>query len=98
MGPVFAGLYRMHTSCSHCHVSFEKENGYFLGAWVAAYFIGAALSVPTLIAAIWAWGLDPLAAVALASAQLIVLNPLLLRASKLTWLAVEARITRSLDR
>jgi|GEM_PF-4314640 len=39
----------MNTRCLNCNLTFEKESGYFLGALVFAYFIGAFSLIPTLI-------------------------------------------------
>jgi uncharacterized protein (DUF983 family) len=56
---IFLGFPKMHESCSICHLRFEREPGYFLGAMYISY--GLALPVIALLAAVlWAvtgWGL-----------------------------------------
>ena len=39
--PMFAGLFRMHETCAHCHLKFEREPGYFLGSIYINYGITA---------------------------------------------------------
>ena len=40
-GAVFFGFYAMNPTCPHCGLRFEREPGYFLGAMMVAYFVGA---------------------------------------------------------
>lgn len=32
LGPLYASLTRMHSSCDYCDLVFEREQGYFIGA------------------------------------------------------------------
>jgi|SRR5580704_75227 uncharacterized protein (DUF983 family) len=41
---IFLGLPKMHESCSVCHLRYEREPGYFLGAMYISY----ALAVPVV--------------------------------------------------
>jgi uncharacterized protein (DUF983 family) len=96
-GSVFRGPFSMNRACPVCGHVFEKEPGYFLGATVAAYFIGCFSVVPTLIVCWFVLKLELLTVIAIAVAQILLLQPLLYYFSRLIWLHVENRMTRSLD-
>lgn len=96
-GHVFLGIYKMNASCPHCGVVFEKEPGYFMGAVIAAYFIGAFSVVPTIIICIFILQLDLLFSLGMGCAQIIALHPFLYRYSKLAWIFIENRMTDLLD-
>lgn len=50
---IFLGFPKMHESCSICHLRYEREPGYFLGAMYISYGLG--LPVIALLAALlWA--------------------------------------------
>jgi uncharacterized protein (DUF983 family) len=50
---IFLGFPKMHESCSICHLRYEREPGYFLGAMYISY--GLALPVIALFAGLlWA--------------------------------------------
>ena len=96
-GKVFYGLLVMNAYCQNCSQKFRKEPGYFLGAWIASYFLGAFSVVPLLLAGFLFFHWDFWTVIILAAFQLTLLTPLLLRFSKLTWLWIEARVTLQLD-
>ena len=95
-GRVFTGIYAMNRRCSECERVFEKEPGYFLGAIVVAYFFGAFSVIPTIVISHFVLNLEISSTIGLAILQLLLLQPLLYRYSKLTWLYVEGRMTDSL--
>jgi uncharacterized protein (DUF983 family) len=97
IGKVFVGIYKMNARCTQCGLVYEKEPGYFLGALVFAYLIGVFSVVPTIVIGIFFAGLKIPDVIALGIVQVLVLHPFLFRYSKLTWLFVETRMTRSLD-
>src|SRR5437899_10038697 len=39
-GKVFRGSFQMNETCPVCGMRFEREQGYFLGAMYASYFLG----------------------------------------------------------
>jgi uncharacterized protein (DUF983 family) len=47
---IFFGFPKMHESCSVCHLQYEREPGYFLGAMYISYAL--ALPLVALIAAL----------------------------------------------
>jgi uncharacterized protein (DUF983 family) len=95
-GKVFRGLYSMNDRCTVCSLQFEREAGYFLGAMMVGYFIGALALLPTVILGLWVYhiGFGPLMVVA--TAQVVFMNPIIFRLSRLTWIHAEYRITRRL--
>ncbi len=88
-GAVFSGIYSMNEFCAACGFRFEREPGYYLGAMVVSYTLGAFSMIPSVIALIfwleapWIW------VVIVPSLQVILSNPLLFRWSRLAWLHLE---------
>jgi uncharacterized protein (DUF983 family) len=37
VGALYAKLFRMHATCAHCGLKFEREQGYFIGAMYINY-------------------------------------------------------------
>ena len=95
-GAVFRGFFSMNRACSECGRVFEKEPGYFLGASVAAYFIGAFSLVPTLVICLLILKLDIVPTLAIGTTQMLILTPFLWRFSRLVWLYAERRMTQRL--
>jgi uncharacterized protein (DUF983 family) len=55
---IFLGLPKMNESCSICHLRYEREPGYFLGAMYISYGLALPLAA-TIAALLWAlcgWG------------------------------------------
>lgn len=87
----------MNKSCPSCGQVFEKEPGFFLGASIAAYFLGAFSLVPTLIVCLLILKMELLPMLLIGIAQLLILTPALWRFSRLTWLYVERRMSKALE-
>src|SRR4051812_47007985 len=85
-GKVFRGLYSMNAVCPSCGTKFDREPGFFLGALVLGYFFSAFSTVPTLVICIFVLQVPLVAAIAITCAQIILLNPLIFRLGRLTWL------------
>ena len=88
-GPLFAGLFSMHPQCPHCALTFEREQGYFVGAIYINY------AATTLIAIAGFLMLDYFTPISL-SQQLLgwgvfaILFPLFFfRYSRSLWLSVD---------
>ncbi|MBU6155178.1 MAG: DUF983 domain-containing protein [Bdellovibrionales bacterium] len=88
----------MHKSCPVCQVPFERESGYFIGAMIAAYFLGVFLALPILLLSVFGFGLSMTQAILLSSLQLVLLQPFLFKYSRILWIRVEAALTRSIHR
>lgn len=97
-GAIFRGIYAMNDRCPACGYAYEKEPGYFLGAMIAAYFIGAFSLVPTLALGLFVWNLELVPMLALGIGQILALHPFLYRYSRLAWISIETRMTGTLDR
>jgi len=87
----------MNSQCGECGFTFNKEPGYFLGSFVIAYFIGAFSTIPTLVLCLFVLKTEVMPAVAFACLQLILLNPILFRFSRLAWLHSDSKMSRMLD-
>ena len=96
-GAVFSGFYAMNSHCAECGLKFEKEPGFFLGAMLAAYFIGAFSLVPTVIILFFVMKVQLGTLITVGVLQTLILQSFLFRYSRLTWLFVERRMTISLD-
>ncbi len=88
-GLLFAGFFSMHTQCSHCALTFEREQGYFVGAIYVNY------AATTLIAIAGFLALDYFASLSL-SQQLLLWGsfaigfPLFFfRYSRSLWLSID---------
>jgi uncharacterized protein (DUF983 family) len=88
-GLLFAGFFSMHTQCSYCALTFEREQGYFVGAIYVNY------AATTLIAIAGFLALDYFASLSL-SQQLLLWGsfaigfPLFFfRYSRSLWLSID---------
>ena len=91
-GKVFSGLYAMNERCPECSHRFGREEGFFLGAMVFSYIFAILSCVPTVA---WlAFGVEAPAfwIIAAPCLQLVVLNPLIFRWSRLAWIRLADRI------
>jgi uncharacterized protein (DUF983 family) len=96
-GAIFSGIYSMHRACQRCGYVYEREPGYFLGAMISSYFLGAMLLVPILVIGIFALHLEIQSVVAVAIVSVLAMNPILFRFSRLVWIAAETRMSQRLD-
>ena len=81
----------MYDRCPNCGLHYEREQGYFLGAMYASYF----LSVPAVGLLTWAinvwlvpeWTLEK--AIFLAAPPFILMSPLIFRYSRVIWMHLD---------
>lgn len=90
-GKVFRSLWRMHTECPRCGVSFEREPGFFYGAMYFSYGIGLVLAAPLSILLFLKGFSEPII-FAGAIGQLAIISPLLFRYSRVAWMHFDQRI------
>jgi uncharacterized protein (DUF983 family) len=76
----------MNSRCAVCGLEFERENGYFLGAMVLSYFVGAAILIPGLIVLRFGLGLPLEWCIAATVLGTFLLSPFLFRYSRLAWI------------
>jgi uncharacterized protein (DUF983 family) len=46
IGSLYAAVFRMHTTCPHCGLIFEREQGYFIGAIYINYAATVLIAIP----------------------------------------------------
>lgn len=88
----------MNSDCKVCNHHYEKESGYFIGAMIASYFLGVLLLVPTLTLSLFVFQLEMPMVLLIGSIQLLFLQPLLFRFSRLFWIQLEFRLTKSMHK
>ena len=97
---LFDGWYRMKTRCPGCGVKFERESGFFLGAYVINYGITAACLLAVMAGLIVRLATDPQASIVpflAAGAAVAILVPLASYPfGKTVWAAIDL-IMRPLD-
>ncbi len=90
-GKVFRTLVVMYETCPLCGYHFEREQGYFLGAMYASYFLAVpAVGLLTLAINAWVvpdWTLEQ--AIFLAAVPFLLLVPLLFRTSRVIWMHLD---------
>jgi uncharacterized protein (DUF983 family) len=90
-GPVFTGIATMHERCPLCEHKFEREEGYFLGAMYASYFLSIPLLglltvlVHELLVPGWRWEF----AVLFACLPYLLLTPLVYRYARILWMHID---------
>ena len=75
---------------------FEKEEGYFVGAMIASYYLGILLITPTLVICIFSLELELPVALTISGVQLLLMQPFLFRYSRLMWIQIEYQLTHSI--
>jgi uncharacterized protein (DUF983 family) len=86
-GRVFRGPIAMNPSCPVCGLSFEREEGYFLGAMYISYgisvgFLGLGTMIGTLLLPEW----DVFLVCLLVTVVYLPLVPLVFRYSRVIWI------------
>ena len=94
--PIFKGMFAMERVCPSCKNRYEKEEGYFVGAMILAYFVGTLLALPTLLIAVFMMQVEFPLAVAAASLQMIICGLFLFRYSRIAWINLESFGTQKL--
>lgn len=90
-GKVFRGFVEMYETCPLCGYRFEREQGYFLGAMYASYF----MAVPMVGLITWAistwivpdWRLEY--AILLATPPFLLTVPIIFRYSRVIWMHID---------
>ena len=88
-GPMLRGLLAMHELCPVCHLKYEREQGYFIGAMYISYM----LAIPPyllIVTALWL-GLGWPYTVALIAAVIVYLPvvPYMMRISRVVWMHID---------
>ena len=78
----------MNRTCPVCHIAFEREPGYFLGAMYFSYAFGVTLVAPLVVVGV-ARGWDPLVVGCASIVELTLLSPLVFRYSRVCWMYMD---------
>ena len=93
---MFSGLFRMHKSCPHCGLVYEREPGYFLGSIYVNYGVTALLVTVAWITMQFAFGFAPRTLLVPFLVFLVIFQTLFFRYARALWLAMDCRFDRSL--
>jgi uncharacterized protein (DUF983 family) len=96
-GKVFKGFLSLNRNCPVCGYLLIKEEGYFIGTMIAAYFISFFASVPVFLAGYFVFEVDLPPLIAICSVEMIILGPLFYRWATLLWLWIETTLQSRLD-
>lgn len=86
---IFSGVWQMNDTCPHCHIRFEREQGYFTMAIFVAYLIGFVLIGLSVLGLWWATVPFGLVYALVPTAVLITAVPLLFRYGRIIWLYID---------
>jgi uncharacterized protein (DUF983 family) len=79
-------LFTMHENCPHCEFRYVMEPSFFFGAMYVSYGYSVALFVATYVIMNLIYEPSLLQVIIALAAVVLVLSPLVLRLSRLTWL------------
>ena len=91
-GRVFEYFFMMNEHCPHCGHRFEREQGFFVGAMIIAYFASTLCALPVLLLSVFKFEMDFGPALALGAAVMLFTLPVIYRYSKLFWIHLEEKI------
>ncbi|RMA66540.1 DUF983 domain-containing protein [Ulvibacter antarcticus] len=77
---------KMHERCSHCDTKFKIEPSFFYGAMYVSYGVGIAVAVAAFVIAFFFIGLDRGATFITIVVTLVLLLPVIARASRNIWI------------
>lgn len=88
---------KMHEECSHCHLKFEREVGFFYGAMYVAYGLVVAVFIITYLSYLFWWHkyFSELVYATFLSLFYIIFAPFTLRYSRALWLNIFVKFEKS---
>ena len=88
-GHMFVHPLKMNEHCPHCNYTFDKGNGYFVGAMYSSYTLSLGVAV-VAAAVLWWLGWSTWSIVAASSAVVVLVGPLLVFPySRVLWVWIE---------
>jgi len=96
-GKVFSGFVKIHHQCPSCGFLIMKEEGYFIGAMIASYFLSFFSAVPLFLFGYFVLETDVITLILLSCAQIVLFGPIFYRVSALFWLWLETDLQAKLD-
>lgn len=95
--PAFAGWWTVRERCPNCHVKFEREEGYFLGAYAINLIVAEILGVGAVIALLLWSDLSTVAMQIIAVVFVIGLPLFFFPYSRSLWMAIDLMIHRPIE-
>lgn len=90
--PIFRGPYAMNQECPNCGARHLREQGYFLGAIVIAYVMGAFLMIPTVIVLVRVYEVELPTLILIPALQTLLLHPLFFVYSRALWMYIDRHV------
>ncbi|HVM98531.1 MAG TPA: DUF983 domain-containing protein [Candidatus Acidoferrales bacterium] len=87
-GKTFSGWITMYAVCPNCGLTFEREEGYWLGALYVNYALGLAVLLP-VIGLLLFYDVSEWTVFTVSAIELVVLSPWIVRYSRLVWMYVD---------
>jgi hypothetical protein len=84
----------MNSKCPECDTKHERENGYFMGAMVLAYVMGAGTVIPTIVLMVRYFEAEIPMVIGAAIFQLIILQPIIYMYSRMVWMYLDRGVNR----
>lgn len=94
---VWRTLFQMHDVCPNCHVQFEREPGYFLGAMVISWAMVNLAVLPVWLGLVFVAGVSWQWTIPVVAAEVFVLLPFLFRYSRDLWMYLDFWIDPPVD-
>ncbi len=94
-GAIFHHFFFINEVCPHCGHRFEREEGFFIGSMIIAYFLSTMLTLPILLLAIFKFETELPLALLFASIFMAVTLPFIYRYSKIAWIQIEEQLYQS---
>ncbi len=88
---VFRGLFAMHDRCPECHLKFEREQGYFVGAMYISYILALLLVLP-VYGILYLLNASSFASIVVIGVLLVLCSPFLFQYSRILWLHLDQTI------
>lgn len=82
---------KMRRKCQSCGYIYERESGYFLGAMIFSYALGAFGVVPTFVIGVMVLRASIFDVTAAGCLQVLLLFPFLFKYSRLVWMHLDYR-------
>ncbi|MSR58914.1 MAG: DUF983 domain-containing protein [Planctomycetaceae bacterium] len=88
---MFTGLFRMHETCPHCRLRFEREPGYFLGSIYINYGLTALLTAVGYTTLRFGYDIEARALLYVFLGVCVAVPIVFFRYARALWLALDCR-------
>lgn len=80
------GALKMNETCSSCHLTYEREPGFFFGAMYVSYALMAAVFITWFVSDLLWLNMSPGALAGAAISSMLILFPIIYRWSRIIWI------------